>query len=492
MSDASIAVDVAVIGGGILGLSVANAVAQEGFSVTSLFPDKSPKEPAATLAAGAMIGAFGETTEDEVDGSDLALRVRAQRMYPEWLARIAERVGSPLMIRPGTFIIANAAARTDSANLAHIVRSAHQYGESVEDVQPEDIPGFSPNPHFLPTRCIYLSCEGSIDVCVLVDALRRSLRHWANWRHVNSDASALRPEGDGWKISTPAGTSVVAAAVVVCAGSRSRQLIGDDLAAAAGLPDMRFGKGVSCLVAAPQSRLVSTIRTPNRAFACGSHLVPRQDQIVYIGATNTVRYDHEAELHATPGQLHNLFDQVLHQLDTRLRNARILSFRVGFRPLAGGGRPLIGRTDLPGLLVATGTYRNGVLLAPAASTAIADAISGRSARVGEDLSALGRGARVDGDALIATGVRHLVEMLHEPRGQLPYARADELERYLLRLFRMAVDPDDAQNAHLRSTILKRLEEEPLPETMNRLFYDIVDELPADSDLLRMLPKPDYL
>jgi glycine/D-amino acid oxidase-like deaminating enzyme len=492
MSEAPIGVDVAVIGGGILGLSVANAVAEEGLAVASIFPNKCPERPPATLAAGAMLGAFGETTADEVDGAALALRVRAQRIYPEWLAGIAERAGLPVKIQQGTFVVANASSRTDSANIARIVESAYQYDESVEAVEPEDIPGFSPNPEFLPTRSVYLSGEGSIDVALLLRALRRSLVLWSSWRHVNSCACALRPEGESWRISTRAGTSVVATTVVVCAGSRSRELIGDDLAAAAGLPDMRFGKGVSCLVAAPQSRIVSTIRTPNRAFACGIPLVPRHEGAVYIGATNIVGRDHEAELHATPGELHNLFDEVLHQLDTGLRDARILSFRVGFRPLAADGWPLIGGTGLPGLLMATGTYRNGVLLAPLASAVVADAISGRTARVDEELSALGHASQIDREALIAVGVRHLVAMLQEPRGHLPYARADELERYLLRLFRMAVDPDDAQNAALRLEILRRLKDEPVPETMNRLFYAIADAPALEPDVQRMLPKPDYL
>ena len=95
-----------------------------------------------------------------------------------------------------------------------------------------------------------------------------------------------------------------------------------------------------------------------------------------MGATNHLGFDHDAAGGVQPGELHNLFDEVLHQINTDLRETRIEELRVGYRPIVSHGQPIIGPTRLPGLSVATGTYRDGVLLAPLAGAIVAAAILG--------------------------------------------------------------------------------------------------------------------
>ena len=62
--------------------------------------------------------------------------------------------------------------------------------------------------------------------------------------------------------------------------------------------------------------------------------------------------------------------------------------------------------------------------------------------------------------------------LQEPRGELPYDRADQLQKYLETLFSMAIEPD-GKFAGLRKEIQHRLEDAPLTETMNKIFYDVI-------------------
>ena len=65
------------------------------------------------------------------------------------------------------------------------------------------------------------------------------------------------------------------------------------------------------------------------------------------------------------------------ELVPRAAEAAFTSVRVGFRPATPDSRPIIGRSDLlPGLVYATGHYRNGVLLAPVTGELVAKAVVG--------------------------------------------------------------------------------------------------------------------
>ncbi|HEX7521412.1 MAG TPA: hypothetical protein VF441_05060, partial [Acidimicrobiia bacterium] len=85
--------DVVVVGGGVVGLAVANALLRADVRVTSVFPPVSDDRPVASRAAGAMLGAFGEVTSDGggIDDPGFRFRLQAQRLYPEWLREVCER-----------------------------------------------------------------------------------------------------------------------------------------------------------------------------------------------------------------------------------------------------------------------------------------------------------------------------------------------------------------------------------------------------------------
>jgi glycine oxidase len=89
--------------------------------------------------------------------------------------------------------------------------------------------------------------------------------------------------------------------------------------------------------------------------------VPRSDGTVLVGATvEEVGFDESA----TDAGRRTLVDAV-HTLLPVTRGARVVSMRVGLRPASPDDMPIIGRLpDRPRVVVATGHFRNGVLLAP--------------------------------------------------------------------------------------------------------------------------------
>lgn len=466
--------DVVVVGGGVIGLAVTNALLRAGVRVTSVFPPPSEDLPAASRAAGAMLGAFGELTSE--DGNDaqvrLDFRLRAQRLYPGWLADLAERAGITVQEAKGTFMVANNAEQRDRSSVHLIKRRAGQAGEPAEYVEPEDVPGLKPNPHYAPVLCLHLPNEHSVDSSQLLAALIASAATFDAWTHVSDLVDVVQLDGGGWLVETVDDQAIPAEQVVLCAGSRSFEVLSPELREAAALPELYYGKGVSCVVSGGPT-LQSTIRTPNRAFACGIHVVPRGEGRLYLGATNHLGVDHDADRGVQPGELHSLFDAILHQISTDLRETRIEEVHFGYRPIASHGRPVLGATDVPGLSVATGTYRDGVLMAPLAAAIIAAGIVGREGPA-NPYPAHFETVAIDRGSLVDAGVRDIVSFLHEPRGELPYDRAEQLRKYVTTLFHMAVE-DKRCYGTLRDEIQDQLRHVPLNETMHKVFRKIVED-----------------
>lgn len=470
--------DAIVVGGGVIALAAANALLGAGLRVASVFPEASEDRPVASRAAGAMLGAFGEVTSDDSETEDpgFAFRLQAQRLYPQWLGEVCERAGRSVHQARGTFIVANNDGISDRASVNLMKQRADRAGEPAAYAEPEDVPGLNPNPHHAPGLCLHLPGEHAVDSHQLLDALRASAASFDGWTHVPDAAAAARPDGEGWTVKTSGGRVIRAEHVVLSAGSRSFEVLHADLRRAAGLPEMYFGKGVSCLVSGGPP-ITSTIRTPNRAFACGIHAVPRAGGLLYLGATNRLGSDHDANRGIEPGELHSLFDDILHQISTDLRETRIEGVHVGFRPIASHGRPVIGATHLPGLSVGTGTYRDGVLMAPLVAAIVTAEITRRPGPA-NPFPATSEVESPNPAVLVEVGIRDIIALAQEPRGPLPYDRAEQLRKYVTTLFRIAVDDGDRFGA-LRDQIQHQLQEAPLDETMHKLFREIVEHTEAD-------------
>ncbi len=470
----TVSTDVVVVGGGVIGLAVANALLRAGLEVVSVFPPVSDERPVASRAAGAMLGAFGEiTSEDgEVADASFEFRLRAQRRYSEWLADVCDRAGTSVYQARGTFVIANNTDVRDRPSLRVMKDRADRVGEPAEYVEPEDVPGLQPNAGHAPGLCLYLPNEHSVDSDQLLTALAASAASFDRWSHVSDSVGLAQTDGAGWIVGTVGGREIRAQQVVLSAGSRSFEVLSAELTEAAGLPELYFGKGVSCIVSGGPL-VTSTIRTPNRAFACGIHVVPRAGGLLYVGATNHLGFDHDAARGVQPGELHNMFDQILHQISTDVRESRIEELRVGYRPIASHGQPIIGATDLPGLSVATGTYRDGVLMAPLIGSIVAAAVLGEHEPFNPFPPSF-KPAVVDRISLVDVGIRDIIAFLHEPRGELPYERAEQLRKYVTTLFHLAFEDNDGYAA-LRDHVEAQLQRAPLNETMHTIFRDIVKD-----------------
>jgi glycine oxidase len=96
------------------------------------------------------------------------------------------------------------------------------------------------------------------------------------------------------------------------------------------------------------------------------YLVPRRDGRIVAGSTLE---DAGFNKHVTPAGIRQILDAAL-ELLPGLGDAAILESWAGLRPGTPDNLPILGPTDIEGLIIATGHYRNGILLAPATAKLI--------------------------------------------------------------------------------------------------------------------------
>lgn len=350
--------DVIVVGSGIVGSAIVWRLAQDGTRVQ--WVTGSGVLGSASAAAGAMLAVHSEVSaHQEAATRELEVTTRAQgrALWDLWLPAVAAASGTDVEVTHGVHVVGR--GPHDAANLAAIRSTAAAAGAPCESVAPKDVPGLQPDRGWEPAEAVFLPGEASLDGGLLLEALHAANRSRDCVTVV--EERAVRAEATG-AVTTGAGSVLTASAVVLAAGIDC-----GDLLLASGLeelmPTVFAGRGVSLLARSPEPT-PGCVRTPNRSFACGLHLVPRADGCTYLGATNRFTTQPSADLKPTMAELDDLMSSGVRELDARLRRAEVVAMTVGHRPVAMDRLPLVGRTAEPAILLATATWRNGFVLAP--------------------------------------------------------------------------------------------------------------------------------
>jgi glycine oxidase len=320
---------VTVVGGGVIGLSIAWRLRQRGCAVTVYDPH--PGGGASDVAAG-MLAPAGEASfgERELVG----LLVESARRWPGFAAELGIDVGYRA---DGTLLV----ARTDDdlAELDRLVRLQSAYGLTPVALRTSELREREP---LLSPRLrggALVEGDGQVDPRRVLGALR-------------STGILVVPR------TVTSLSTVDSDVVVVAAGCGSASLTG--------LP-VRPVKGQLLRL---RGRIA--LRHTVRGYADGRavYLVPRADGEVVVGATSEERTDPTVTAGAVLDLLRAAVDVVPELAEYSLTEAR-----YGFRPGTPDNAPVIGWLR-PGVLVATGHYRNGVLLAPVTADAVADLVTG--------------------------------------------------------------------------------------------------------------------
>lgn len=304
------------------------------------------------------------TEADFGEDALLALNLESAAMWPAFAAELEDLTGLATGYRP-TGALAVAVDRDDAEELRRVHELQRSLGLEAEWLAPSAArraePGLAPRI----AGAIHAPAEAQADPVALMAALKRAFE-LAGGEIIQAEIAAITTERDRITGVSPRHMEDVAAgAVVLAAGAWSGQMAG---LPAELTPRVRPVKGQllhlrSRAGAAPVAERI--IRTPR------CYVVPRPDGRVVIGATSEERgFDTAVDA----GAIHRLLEAAWEVLPDvwELEFERALA---GLRPGTADNRPLIGPTSLEGLVLATGHYRNGILLAPATAARVADALT---------------------------------------------------------------------------------------------------------------------
>ena len=348
--------DAIIVGGGVIGLSAAWRLAGSGQSVTLV--DPTPGSGATGVAAGML----APVTEASYGEEPLVrLLVAGAERWEEFAADLAAASGADIGYRScGTVVVA--ADGSDRAAVDELLtyrqslglRATRLSASECRRLVPALAPGIRggadvPGDHQVDNRrlvaALLAACDG------------------AGVAMVGEPASALWTAGSDVAVRLAGGRVLSAGAVVVAAGTGCSTVQGVPL------PPLRPVKGHVLRLHGPPL-LPRTVRGLVHGRPC--YLVPRDDGSVVVGATVEERGD---DRRIQAGPVHALLDDA-RTLVPGIDELELVECAAGLRPATPDNGPYVGWTSLPGVALATGHYRNGILLAPITADGLVALLSG--------------------------------------------------------------------------------------------------------------------
>ncbi|GAA0499878.1 glycine oxidase ThiO [Streptomyces olivaceiscleroticus] len=355
--------DAVIVGGGLAGLVTAWRAAQRGLRTTVVDPE--PGGGAARVAAG-MLAAVTELHYGEE--TLLGLNLVSAGRYPAFAAELAEAAGQDLGYRRcGTLAVA-----LDADDRAHL-RELHALqrrcgldsewltGRECRKLEPMLAPGVRGG--------LRVDGDHQIDPRRLATALLTACER-AGVAFVRERAERLTvADGRATGVELADGTPLPAGQVVLAAGSFSGLL--------AGVPEhvrppVRPVKGQVLRLRIPAAYGPFLSRTVRAVVRGGPlYLVPRENGDLVVGATSE---ELGWDTTVTAGGVYELLRDA-HELVPGITELPLTETIAGLRPGSPDNAPLLGPSALPGLLMATGHFRNGVLLTPVTGDVMAHALT---------------------------------------------------------------------------------------------------------------------
>ncbi|HSO51605.1 MAG TPA: glycine oxidase ThiO [Actinomycetes bacterium] len=350
--------DAVVVGGGVIGLGIAWRAALAGMTVTVV--DDAPGRGASWAAAG-MLAPVTEVHYGE--RPLLQLNLAAAARWPGFAAELEEASGRPVGYRPsGTLAVARDA--DDNAALEDLYQFQLRCGLEVERLRSRECrqlePGLAPSIR----GGVLASGDHQVDNRALVEALLVAGQR-AGVRMVPGRVVELTLESDRVTgVVQRGGERLTAGTVVLAAGCWSGGLGG---LAAEALPPVRPVKGQLLHLRGPADQPLCQ----GNVRGLEVYVVPRGDGRVVVGATVE---EQGFDTRVTAGAVHELLRAALELLPD-VAELELTETVVGLRPGSPDNAPMLGPASPDGLVVATGHYRNGILLTPVTADAIAELLA---------------------------------------------------------------------------------------------------------------------
>jgi glycine oxidase len=332
-----------VIGGGIIGLSLARELRKHGASVLVVERGEPGRE--ASHAAGGMLANCGDETPAVLQ----PLATASAAMYPEFVHELQDESGVNVDLRSqGTLLF-------PEPGRARV---------KISGADPLPCPLAELEPALAAEgRSAFLLKERSVCPRALTEAALKAAKH--RGVDVSSGATVISVDSTGGRVTgvTTEKTSYHASKVVNCAGAWAAQIGPHPI------PTRPVKGQMVCFIMPSRELLKHVVRSPE------IYLIPRSDGRLLAGATvEEAGFDKRT----VPETIQRLRHAALALLP-ELANGRVLEDWAGLRPGTPDDLPILGTTPLDGYFVATGHFRDGILLAPVTAQVMAQLIGGRTA-----------------------------------------------------------------------------------------------------------------
>lgn len=339
------AFDVAIAGGGLIGGSIALELAQAGLRV-AVFDQAEPGHEASWAGAGILSPA----PESPATIPMVPLAKASMALYPQFVENIEEISGQNVGFRPkGTLqaLFSRDAAR----ELSTLIALHHGLGLKAEPIRADDARELEPalNPEL--EAALLRPEEASVDNRALTRAVLFAAHKSGAEVFARRKATSIWRDGArcAGLIFADQADKVSAKWTVIAAGCFSAQITGAEICA-----PVKPAKGQMAALRSNDAEIERVL------WSDKIYLVPRNDGRILAGATvEYVGFDK----HVSASGLQQLLSGAL-ELAPGLASARVEETWAGLRPDSPDHLPILGPTDVDGLLIATGHFRSGILLAP--------------------------------------------------------------------------------------------------------------------------------
>jgi glycine oxidase len=354
------AYDVVIAGGGLIGCAIALELSQNGLRV-ALFDAQDPGLEASWASAGILSPA----PENSAMISMVPIGKGSLAMYSAFIAELEELSGIDTGYRAkGTIeaIFSNHARE----ELSTIVALHRGLGLSAEAISAKEARELEPALSDALEAAVLRPDEASVDNRLLAKALLEAAKRSGAEIHAGAAVQSIWREGSRSNGAIVAGEKVAAKHTIVAAGCFSCRIAGAEPYA-----PVRPAKGQMVSLRSDSAQ-IERVLWSERVY-----LVPRNDGRILAGATvEHVGYDKTV----TAGGVRTNLDAAI-ELAPALANARIEETWAGLRPDTPDHLPILGPTDVEGLLMATGHYRSGVLLTPITAKLMSEFVMGKTASI---------------------------------------------------------------------------------------------------------------
>ena len=339
-----------IIGAGVVGLGVAWKLAQRGEAVTILERGRAGQE--ASRAAAGMLSPANEAHYQQ--DSNLELARESMRMYPAFVKELEMYSGCDVDYRKeGTLAVALDA--DEAAGMKDLYEFQLEKGLPVRWLSGDEAREMEPQLSSFIVAAVSCPMDHQIDNRKLVEALKAAFLKAGGTLHEQTEVTAVRCGAGGYEGVLAGEREWKGGRLVLAAGSWSGLMPGVPEAARPPVHPVK-GQMLSLRSPAPDF-LTRVIRSPR------VYIAPKSDGTINFGATvEEMGFDRNL----TAGGMYSLLKGAWEVIPGTY-DLPIAEMWSGFRPGSRDNAPLMGESAVPGLFIATGHHRHGILFAAATS-----------------------------------------------------------------------------------------------------------------------------